>query len=435
MEKQLRIVKQAILVNEGKHMVGDCLIEGDKIAAVAPTIEMGNTSCEVIDGSGKYLIPGLIDTHVHFREPGLTHKGDIHSESRAAVAGGVTTYMDMPNVKPLTTTLEHIEEKEAIAQKESVANYGFYLGLTNDNIDYALSIDETKYCALKLFLGSSTGNMLVNAPEKLEHLFKNAGDRLIAVHSEDEDIIRRNRTLLVEQYGEGNVPISEHPRMRSEEACVKATSQIIALAKKYNTRLHILHLTTAKELEMVKEVAGCSRITAETCPQYLYFNDGDYKRLGARIKCNPAIKTRQDQEALIAGLMDGGITTIGTDHAPHLLEEKAGDCLKAASGAPEIQFGVLVLMELVKQGKLSMEKLVELTAHNPAKLYKVEKRGFIKEGYQADLALIDPHSETKVTKETILSKCGWSPYEGVTFSSSVALTMVNGEIVWKIKRE
>lgn len=422
------LIRQATIVNEGKRFIGDLLIEDDVIKSISSTPISTNTDVQVVNAQGLYLLPGLIDAHVHFREPGLTQKGDIHSESRAALAGGVTYFMDMPNVKPQTTSLELLEQKKEIAQRESIINSAFYLGLTNDNIDDILNIDPNQYCAIKLFLGSSTGNMLVNNPERLEYLFANAADRLIAVHSEDESIIQFNRERLIRQYGEGNIPIAEHPNLRSREACIKATQQIVALANKYGTRLHILHITTQEELDIIRPY---SNITAETCPHYLFFNDQDYAKFGARIKCNPAIKTAKDQEALIEGLMNGAIQTIGTDHAPHLLSDKEGDCLKAASGAPQIQFSILVLLNLVKQGKLTLEKIVELTAHNPANIYRIKQRGFIRENYKADLTLIDINKPLSVTQDTILSKCGWSPYEGITFPHSVAMTFVNGVLRYK----
>lgn len=423
--KRRTLIRQALIVNEGDQFVGDVLMKDDLIEGVfrAPIDILPDM--RVIDAKGLYLLPGLIDTHVHFREPGLTQKGDIHSESRAAVAGGVTLFMDMPNVKPQTTSIELLLQKKEIARRESIINSAFYLGLTNENIDDLLQADTTQYCAIKLFLGSSTGNMLVNAPERLEHLFAHAGDRLIAVHSEDESIIRSNREKLIARYGEGNVPISEHPNLRSREACVTATLKIVQLAHKYHTRLHILHVTTKEELDIIRPF---NHITAETCPHYLFFNDSDYETYGARIKCNPAIKTREDQEALIQGLMNGSIQTIGTDHAPHLLADKTGDCLTAASGAPQIQFSILVLLNLVKKGKLTLEKLVELTAHNPASIYRVQQRGFIREGYKADLTLIDPQRPIAIQRDIILSKCGWSPYEGLTFPHSVAMTFVNGTL-------
>ena len=428
------LIENASILNEGQNRRGSVLIEGESIVHLFEEKEPIPESLkkqveERIDAEGLYLIPGMIDAHVHFREPGLTQKGDIRTESRAAVAGGVTSYMDMPNVRPLTTSRAAVEEKLSIAAADSIANYAFYLGITDENIEEALHIDPSIVCGLKLFLGSSTGNMLVRDSRLISRLMKS---RLpIAVHAEDEAIIESNRKKIEASYAGRPIPICIHPVIRSTEACVRATKFIIEEAKRSGAHLHILHISTSEELELLKDRSGAERhITAETCPQYLWFDDRKYETLGARMKCNPAIKTPEDRKALLRGLSDGTIDTIGTDHAPHLLSDKEGDCLHAASGTPQIQYVIPLLFELVKQGHLQAERIPTLTAHHPADIYGISKRGYIREGYQADLVLVDPNQDTTVTSEGILSKCGWSPYEGETFTSSIVRTLVNGVTVY-----
>lgn len=431
------LIKNVRIVNEGITRQGAVLVDGNVISDIFGE----NTSLpdltkhiadNIIDGDGGYLIPGVIDAHVHFREPGLTQKADIYHESRAAVAGGTTSFMDMPNTKPQTVTIENVKEKIEIAKKKSIANYSFYLGLTNDNIDEATSIDSDLICGLKLFLGSSTGNMLVNNKELLEKLFK-LSKRIISVHSEDDNLIKANTERIKAEYADKQVPISLHPTIRSEEACVKATKQVIQLARQYNTRLHILHISTAKELEFFDK--GCvdnKRITAETCPQYMNLNDEMYETLGAKMKCNPAIKTHKDQEALIKGIMEDKIDTIGTDHAPHLLADKKGDCLHATSGTPQIQYGLLLHLEMIRNRLLTIEKVVEKTSHNVAKIFGIKNRGFIKKGYYADLVLVKewPLGWT-ITNDDVISKCGWTPYAGMIMHNKIAMTMVNGSVVYQ----
>ena len=429
------LIKNATIVNEGRKFCGSVLTDGETISDIFEgkdtTPEAIESSADrVIDAWGKTLIPGVIDEHVHFREPGLTDKADIWHESRAAVKGGTTSFMDMPNTKPQTTTLHDVEDKISRAEKDSVANYAFYLGLTNENIDEATSTDTDLICGLKLFLGSSTGNMLVNDPALLDRLMRNT-KRLIAVHSEDEDTIRRNTEAVKAEYAGREVPIRMHPAIRSEEACYIATKQITQAAREREARLHVMHLSTRKELELFDEGKAADKlVTAETCPQYLMLNDTMYDTLGARMKCNPAIKTAADQNALIEALGTGLIDTIGTDHAPHLLTSKEGDCLKAASGTPEIEYGLLLELELVEEGKAKIEDIVTKTSHNVADIYRISQRGYIRKGYFADLVLI-AKDEWTITNSDVIGKCGWTPYDGKKLHNKVELTMVNGNVAYE----
>ena len=420
------VIQGGKIVNEGKIFDGSIVVEDTKINKIVE----GNLSPEVvadevIDASGCFVLPGVIDDHVHFREPGLTEKADIDSESRAAAAGGVTSYFDMPNTVPQTTTLEALEGKFALAAQKSHVNYSFFFGATNSNVALFDQLDAHRIPGIKLFMGSSTGNMLVDRRESLEQIFSSARLPIMA-HCEDTDIINRNMAEAKQKYGE-DPEVSHHPEIRSEEACYESTRMAVELAKKHQARLHVAHLTTAKELELLDNVQ-C--VTAEATVSHLYFSDNDYASLGTRIKCNPAIKTEQDRTALRQALRDGRIAVIGTDHAPHLLSQKEGGCARAASGMPMIQFSLVTMLELVDQGVLPLERLVELMCHNPARLFEVRGRGFLREGYQADAVIVRPHSPWICTKDVILSKCGWSPMEGHTFQWQVERTLCNGHTVY-----
>ena len=419
------LIKGGTLVNEGRVFSGSILIEDSLIARIYTEPHTPEASYdEVIDASGCFILPGVIDDHVHFREPGLTAKADIESESRAAAAGGVTTYFDMPNTMPQTTTLEALEEKFALAAQKSHVNYSFFFGATNDNAALLPALDVHRIPGVKLFMGSSTGNMLVDRREALERIF--ASSTLpIMTHCEDTDIINRNMAAAIEKYGD-DPKVIHHPEIRSEEACYESTRLAVELAKKHHARLHVAHLTTAKELELIGD-----GITAEATVSHLYFYDRDYAALGTRIKCNPAIKTLRDRDALRGALNDGRITVIGTDHAPHLLAQKEGGCKKAASGMPMIQFSLVTMLELVDRGVLTIERLVELMCHNPARLFEVRQRGFLREGYQADIVLVRPDAGWTVTKDLIQSKCGWSPMEGHMYLWRVERTLCNGHTVYQ----
>ena len=381
---------------------------------------------EVIDASGCFVLPGIIDDHVHFREPGLTAKADMDTESQAAAAGGVTTYFDMPNTVPQTTTLEALEEKYALGAEKSHVNYAFFFGATNDNVALFSQLDKRRVPGIKLFMGSSTGNMLVDRQEALDQIFASA-DMPIMVHCEDTGIINRNMAAAKEKYGD-DPNVTHHPEIRSAEACYESTHLAVTLAKKHHARLHVAHLTTARELELFGDDPN---ITAEATVSHLFFCDRDYSLLGTRIKCNPAIKSERDREALREALNDGRISVVGTDHAPHLLSQKEGGCAKAASGMPMVQFSLVTMLELVDQGVLSLERLVELMCHHPATLFGVRHRGFLREGYQADIVLVRPNTGWTVTKEIILSKCGWSPMEGHMYLWRVERTLCNGHTVWQ----
>ena len=423
-------IHNARIVNEGQTFEGAIVIENEVIAEVLKAGETPASPCdETIDAEGLYLIPGVIDDHVHFRDPGLTHKADMYTESMAAAAGGVTSYMDMPNTNPLTTTLEALENKFQDAATKSIVNYSFYFGATNDNADLMPKLDKQKVCGVKLFMGSSTGNMLVDQMDTLKNIFANAG-MLIATHCEDQQIISANTAAYKEKYGE-DPDVKYHPEIRNEEACYRSSALAVQMAKETGARLHIMHISTAKELELLEnKPIEEKNITAEACVSHLFFCDEDYEKFGARIKCNPAIKTKKDRDALRQALTSNLIDVIGTDHAPHLLSEKQGGALKAVSGMPTLQFSLLSVMELVHQELLSIEQLVQKMCHAPASLYQMEKRGYIRPGYKADLVLLNPAHEWTVTNDCILSKCGWSPMEGQTFHSKVERTFVNGRQVY-----
>lgn len=427
-------IKDALIINEGRRFQGSVLIAGDTIEAVyegpVPP-EVDTTPYEQIDAQGKWLLPGCIDDQVHFREPGLTHKADIGSESRAAVAGGVTSFMDMPNTKPQTTTLEALEWKFERAAQTSVANYSFFFGGTNDNFKEIQQVDKTRVPGLKLFLGSSTGNMLVNDKAALERIFSECG-MLIAIHAEKEEIIQRNIAHYTGLYGE-NLDISFHSLIRSEEACYASSAEAVELATRLGARLHILHLSTARETTLLDNTLPLSekQITGEVCVHHLWFHDGDYAQFGNRIKWNPSIKTLADRNALRQAVNENKIDIVATDHAPHLPAEKEGSCLKAASGGPLVQHSLVAMLELAREGHFTYEKVVEKMAHAPATLFHIDRRGYIRPGYYADLVLVDPQHAWTVSRENILSKCGWSPFEGYTFHHAVDTTFVNGEIAYQ----
>ncbi|MDR2914711.1 MAG: dihydroorotase [Tannerella sp.] len=426
------LIKNALIINEGRSFKGSVLIDGKCISSVYEGDDLPVEllrDVKIMDASGKWLLPGAIDDQVHFREPGLTHKGDIGSESRAAVAGGVTTYMDMPNTNPQTTTIEDLEWKFQRAAEVSVANYSFFFGGTNDNADLISRLDRKRVPGIKLFLGSSTGNMLVDKEDSLRRFFGET-DMLIAVHAEKEEIIRRNKEYYVSRYGE-NLDISFHSKIRSAEACYASSSEAVVLARKLGTRLHLFHLSTEKELALLdRGLLNERKITGEVCVHHLWFCDDDYEKFGNRIKWNPSIKTKSDRNALRDALNDNTISVVATDHAPHLLSEKEGSCLTAASGGPLVQHSLLAMLEMAADGLFTKEKVVEKMAHHPAELYGIDKRGYIREGYYADLVLIDPDKSITVTKDNILYKCGWSPFEGYTFRNSVYKTLVNGKVVY-----
>ena len=423
-------IHHATIVNEGRQFAGSVVIEGEKISEVLEGDALPSSPCEEeIDASGRFLLPGVIDDHVHFRDPGLTHKADMATETAAAAAGGVTSFMDMPNCNPQTTTLEALDNKFADAARKCIVNYSFYFGATNTNADLIGQLDKTHVCGVKLFMGASTGNMLVDRMETLRKIFSEAG-MLIATHCEDQNIIRKNTETFKEKYGE-DPDVCFHPLIRSEQACWESSSLAVRLAKETGARLHILHVSTARELELFDDKPlSEKRITAEACVSHLFFCDEDYKTLGTRIKCNPSIKTRRDRDALRAALRTDRIDVIGTDHAPHLLSEKQGGALKAVSGMPTLQFSLASVCELVREGVLSMEQLVQKMCHAPAELFRIKGRGYIRPGYQADLVLLNPNAEWTVTADCIQSKCGWSPMEGRTFHAKVEKTFVNGHLVY-----
>lgn len=424
------LIKNAKIVNEGTIFEGDVLIENEFIVEIAETISAKSSATKIINAEGNYLIPGAIDDQVHFREPGLTYKGNIASESRAAVAGGITSFIEMPNTNPQSTTIELLEEKFKIASENSVANYSFMFGGTNDNLEEILKVNPKTVAGLKLFLGSSTGNMLVDNEEVLEKIFSST-PLLISVHCEDEETIKNNLAKYKEEYGD-DIPMKFHHLIRSEEACYISSSKAIELAKKTGARLHVFHLSTAKEMKLFTNKIPLEekKITAEVCIHHLWFTNEDYDKKGSLIKWNPAVKTQADKDALWEALLDDRIDVIATDHAPHTLEEKKNPYTSAPSGGPLVQHAVVAMFEAFHQGKISVEKIVEKMAHNPAKLFKIEKRGFIKEGYYADLAIVNAGLPWSVKKENILYKCGWSPFEGFTFKSRITHTFVNGELVY-----
>ncbi len=425
------LIKNAKIVNEGKLFEGDVLIENEFIVEIAERISPKLASCKIIDAEGSYLIPGAIDDQVHFREPGLTHKGDIASESRAAVAGGITSFIEQPNTVPNAITQEILEEKYQIAAKTSYANYSFMMGGTNDNLEEILKTNPKNVAGLKLFLGSSTGDMLVDSSDSLEKIFSST-KLLIAVHSEDETTVKENLERYKLQFGD-DIPVKFHPEIRSVEACYKSTVRIINLAKKTGARLHVFHLSTAKELDLFTNKIPLEKkqITAEVCIHHLWFSDEDYATKGNLIKWNPAVKSVSDREALWKALLDDRIDVIATDHAPHTLEEKNQIYTKAPSGGPLVQHAVVAMFEAHHQGKISIEKIVEKMCHNPAKIFKIEKRGFIKKGYYADLVIVNTSLPWSVKKENIIAKCGWSPFDGYNFKSRITHTFVNGELVYQ----
>ncbi len=423
------LIKNATLVNENKVFTADVFIENEIIKTIASNIEPKENT-EVIDAKGKYLIPGFIDDQVHFREPGLTHKANIETESRAAAAGGITTFIEQPNTIPNATTQELLEDKFTIASTSSYVNYSFMFGGTNNNLEELLKTDPKKVAGIKLFLGSSTGNMLVDDVEVLEKIFSST-KMIISVHCEDEATIRKNTQEHIEKYGE-DIPIECHPIIRSEDACYISSSKAVELAKKTGARLHIFHISTEKETHLFRNDIPLEekQITAEVCVHHLWFNDKDYAEKGTHIKWNPAVKTEKDRQGLWKALLDDRIDVLATDHAPHTLEEKSNKYLKAPSGGPLVQHAVLAILEKVKEGVIPIEKAVEKMCHNPAKLFQIEKRGFLKEGYFADVVLIDPKKSQTVTKDNVYYKCRWSPFEGTTFSSTITHTFVNGNLIY-----
>lgn len=425
---QTLLIKNATLVNEDEVFVSDVLIEDGFISQIDKDIS--HDTARIIEAEGLVLLPGAIDDQVHFREPGLTHKGEIYTEAKAAVAGGVTSFMEMPNTNPQTVTLGELDKKYERAAACSLANYSFYMGGTNVNLEETLKVDYRNVCGLKLFMGSSTGDMLVDNEKTLEGFFSKS-NALIATHCEYDPMIKETQARIVEEYGE-DLPAYFHPIIRSEEACYRSSSFAVNLAKKYNTRLHILHISTAKELDLFTNTIPLKkkRITAEACIHHLWFNEDAYNTKGNFIKWNPAVKTEYDRAHIFEAVLDGRIDVIATDHAPHTLEEKQLPYLKAPSGGPLVQHSVLAMLEFHKQGKISLEKIVRLMAHNVADLFHVEKRGYIREGYYADLVLVDLNKPTKVTRESLWYKCGWSPFEGTTFSASIQKTIVSGHLVY-----
>ncbi len=425
------LIQNATIVSEGHSSRGDLLVERDLISAVAApgTIEPEKAG-RIVDATGLLLLPGIIDDQVHFREPGLTHKGDIFTESRAAAAGGITSFMDMPNTIPPAITLRALEEKYSTASEKSVINYSFYIGAANDNLDEIMKTDPSGVCGVKVFMGSSTGNMLVDDESALRELFRNVTIPL-AAHCEDEKIIRRNSEIFRQEYGP-DIAVKYHPLIRSREACFASSSKAVRLAEKYNTRLHLLHLSTADEMKLLSNELSLAdkRITGEVCVHHLWFDDSDYERLGTHIKWNPAIKTRYDRDALLDAVNNNLIDIIATDHAPHTLNEKSETYFKAPSGGPLVQHSLPVMLELWHARKITLEKIVEKMCHNPAIIFNISKRGFVREGYKADLTLVNPDDPWSVTKDTILYRCGWSPFEGITFRSKIIMTIVNGTVVY-----
>lgn len=425
------LIKNALIVNEGKSFEGDVLIEGEFIKEIGENISPKTPDINILEAEGKLLIPGMIDDQVHFREPGLTHKADIATESKAAVSGGITSYIEMPNTKPQTTTQKALQDKFDIAASKSYANYSFMIGGTNDNLKELQKTDPKKVAGIKLFLGSSTGNMLVDDEKVLEKIFSST-DMLIAVHCEDETTIKNNLKKYIDTFGE-DIPVELHSQIRSPEACYLSSSKAVALARKTGARLHVFHLSTANEMELFDNSMPLSekKITAEVCVHHLWFNDSKYAEKGSLIKWNPSIKSEKHQTALWEALLDDRIDVIATDHAPHTLVEKRQVYTKAPSGAPMVQHALPAILEFYKKGKISIEKIVEKTAHNPASLFQIDKRGYIREGYYADLVLVDLSKPWTVNKENILYKCGWSPMEGTTFTSRITHTFVNGHLIYK----
>ncbi len=424
------LIKNIKIVNEDNSFIGSVFITNDIIEKIIKEGEPVPNADEVIDGEGKLLFPGAIDDQVHFREPGLTHKAEIYTEARAAVAGGITSFMEMPNTKPQATTQEILEEKYALAAEKSIANYSFYIGATNDNLEELLKTDPEKVCGIKVFMGSSTGNMLVDNGDTLAGIFSQA-PTLIATHCEDEDTIQANLKAYKDKYGE-EVPFEMHHLIRSEEACYKSSEKAAALARKHGARLHILHLTTAKELSLLDKDMPIEekKVTGEACVHHLWFTNEDYKKYGALIKWNPAIKTRKDRDALREALKNGVLDVVATDHAPHTKEEKEGTYFNAPSGGPLVQHAMVAMLEMVEQGVFTYEQVADKMCHAPAKLFRVKDRGFIREGYKADLVIVEPASNWTVASDNIYSKCGWSPFEGQEFKHYVSHTFVNGHLAF-----
>ncbi|MDD3741868.1 MAG: dihydroorotase, partial [Bacteroidales bacterium] len=423
------LIKNALVINESKSTIKSILIEDRlikniyDIGAVLPQADL------IIDAKGLWILPGVIDDQVHFREPGNTHKADIFTESRAAAAGGVTSFMELPNTNPATITDDLLNEKYSIAENNSIVNYAFYLGATNDNIKEIIALDKSKVAGVKMFLGSSTGNLLVNNHKSIEDILRES-PVIIAAHCEDDEIINRNLAIFKQKYND-DIPIKFHPQIRSEEACYKSSSGIIEIAERTGAQLHVFHLSTGKETKLFSDKPiNEKRITAEVCVHHLWFNDEDYDKLGTKIKWNPAIKKESDRLALIKALKEGRIDVVATDHAPHSIEEKLQTYTKAPSGAPMVQHSLIVMLELALQGYFTNEDVVKWMCHNPAELFKIEKRGYLRKDYYADMVLINPEKKTKVLKENLLYKCGWSPLEGEEFKTSVYCTIVNGEIVY-----
>ena len=428
------LISNPTIVNNGEQFVGSIVVNDSKIVEILRENELPRAECdEIIEATGLYLIPGVIDDHVHFREPGLTHKATIATESRAAAAGGVTSFMEMPNTSPQTTTIEALKEKYKIAANDSVINYSFFFGATNSNVGDFAKLNPKSICGIKLFMGSSTGNMLVDKKSELEKIFDEANrlDMPVAVHCEDSAIIAANTAAIKEQEGE-DPDVKFHPAIRSEEACYQSTASAVELAKRFGTRLHVMHISTARELELLTGgKAEEKRITAEVTPAHLTFCDADYATLGTRIKCNPAIKSANDRDALRRAMNEGKIDIVGTDHAPHLPEDKKGGALKAASGMPSIQFSLLAMLDLVDKKEMTIETLVEKMCHAPAKVFNISKRGYIEKGFNADFVLLNPNKPHTITAADIISKCGWSPFEGATFNWAVEQTWSNGECVYR----
>lgn len=426
------LIRNATIINEGGSYIGSVLIKNDRIEKIY-TNQIPEEICnksQIIEGKDLYLIPGVIDDQVHFREPGLTHKGDIQSESRAAIAGGVTSYMEMPNTNPQTITIDAWKQKNELAHGRSFANYAFYLGATNDNLAELKKADSKNLCGIKIFMGASTGNMLVDNKKALQAIFAEV-DMLIATHCEKESVIRKNIETYTKDFGE-DIPIKYHPLIRSAEACYESSAEAIELADRYGSRLHVLHLSTGQEMRLFdSKPLSEKKITGEACVHHLWFTDDDYERLGSHIKWNPAIKTERDRYELRKALLENKLDVVATDHAPHTLKEKEGGALTAASGGPLVQHSLQMMMQLASQNVFSKEQVVEKMCHAPAKLFGVKERGFIREGYFADLVLLNPNKPYTITTDNIISKCGWSPLEGETFSSSIEMTILNGEIVFQ----
>ncbi|MEY3342486.1 MAG: hypothetical protein RL090_170 [Bacteroidota bacterium] len=427
---KITLIKSATIVNEGQVFVGDVLIKDGRIERIDGSIGEPQGGCEIIDATGLHLLPGCIDDQVHFREPGLTHKGDLHTESRAAVAGGITSFMEMPNTVPNTLTQELLQLKYDLAAHKSPANYSFFMGVSNDNYDEVMRTDPEKVCGIKIFMGSSTGNMLVDDDHVLARIFANTSS-LIATHCEDEATVRNNLAKAIAEKG-ASLTAADHPIIRSVEACYLSSSKAVALAQKHNTRLHILHISTAKELALFDNTRPLEqkRITSEACIHHLWFSDSDYATLGNLIKWNPAVKSAADRECILAAVLDNRIDVIATDHAPHTLGEKTKTYTEAPSGGPLVQHALLAMLEMYKQGKISLTDVVRKMSHDVARCFRLLERGFIREGYFADLVLVDLNKPTKVDRSNLLYKCGWSPFEGVKFGSTVVRTLVNGNTVW-----